>query len=214
MLGLHREFGATRRFQSFSVGGFLVSARNLLFLLIAAIVSAQTLLAQPVPAEKYVLGWVPTDSIYHAMPMLKPDEEEYAPDAAAMAQLKQWRHPTEVLVFFGSWCKDTKRELPRFLATLNGANNQFFDARFLGLDRSKNDSAGVAASHHITNVPTFIFLRDGQELGRIVEQPTDLIEKEWAQILRNDPEAIKRDEIFRVVREAVWAVIFRASIIF
>ena len=165
-------------------------------------------------AEKYVLGWVPVDSIYKGMPRVKPDEENYLPDAAALAELKQWRSPTDILVFFGSWCGDSKRELPRFFAALHTANNQFFSARFMGLDRSKKDSAGVAASHQITNVPTFIFLRDGQELGRIVEQPADALEKEWVRILQVDPAAAQRDKLWRAVSESLWPMIARASMIF
>jgi hypothetical protein len=32
-------------------------------------------------------------------------------------------------------------------------------------------------------VPTFIFMKDGQELGRIVEYPLESLEKDMAKIL-------------------------------
>lgn len=43
--------------------------------------------------------------------------------------------------------------------------------RFPPIDESKLDSAGLAAKYKIEFVPTFIFFRDGKELGRIVEKP-------------------------------------------
>lgn len=186
----------------------------LAFALLAAFVPATALLAQQNHSEKYVLGWTSTDSIYDAMPTVKPDEDNYLPDDEAMAALKQWRTPTEILVFFGSWCKDTRRELPRFLAVLHRADNQAFRVRYLGLDRTKNDSAGVAVGYHITNVPTFVFLRDDEELGRIVEQPTSTIEEEWVDILHNDAWWSLRKELLRMLREALLATALRSTTIF
>lgn len=169
--------------------------------------------AAPKP-EKYVLGWVPVDSIYHGMPMLKPDEENYILDSVAMAELSGCHNPTEILVFFGSWCKDSKRELPRFLAALHGTPNGFFNVRFLGMDRTKKDGEGFAERFHVTNIPTFVFLRDEFEVGRIVEEPVEALEKEWVKILHVDLETVRHNEVSRLIRESVWPAMFRATTIF
>ncbi len=164
--------------------------------------------------EKYILGWVPVDSIYHGMPNVKPDEEAYAPDANALAELQTWKAPMEIQIFLGSWCKDTKRELPRFLSALHRANNPAFHVRYFGLDRSKKDSAGVAQANHIERIPTFIFYRDEQELGRIVEQPAELLEMDWVRMLHVDPEAIRCEKILRILNQMLWTTISRVSITF
>jgi thiol-disulfide isomerase/thioredoxin len=194
----------------------LAVAMNIVFLVVMFMFSLPLLAQQSnaLKTEKYVLGWVPIDSIYKGMPLVKPDEEKYVADAGAMAELKQWHYPTGILVFFGSWCGDSKRELPRFFAALHGASNQFFSTRYFGLDRSKKDSAGFAIGHQITNVPTFIFFRDGLELGRIVEEPTESIEKDWVQILHVDPATAQREALWRAMRESLWPMIARASMIF
>ncbi len=195
---------------------FDLTMRSILFFCITFSISAP-LLAQEKAAtkpEKYVLGWVPVDSIYHGMPMVKPDEENYLPDSSAMAELSGCHSPTKILVFFGSWCKDSKRELPRFFAALHRAKNAFFDVRLLGLDRSKKDSEGFTARHQITNIPTFVFLRDELEIGRIVEEPAEALEKEWVKILRIDPETAQRKEAWRLMRESLWPVMFRAATTF
>ena len=199
-----------------SFNGFAVNRFACLFFC-AAFIFSPPLFAQenaaPEP-EKYVLGWVPVDSIYHDMPMVKPDEENYVPDSAAMAELSGCHSPTKILVFFGSWCKDSKRELPRFFAALHRTKNAFFDVRFLGLDRSKKDSGDFTERYQITNIPTFVFLRDELEIGRIVEEPAEALEKEWVKILRVDPETARRKHAWRLMREALWPVMFRATMIF
>lgn len=172
-------------------------------LLFAALAPVASSLAQSDRDEKYLLGWTSADSICLAMPTVKPDEGSYQPDQEAVAELRRWQSPIEILVFVGSWCSDTRHELPGFLKTLHGADNPAFRVRYFGLDRSKQDSAGIALRHGITSVPTFIFLRDGQELGRIVEQPAGPMEQEWLRVLRNDRGSQVRIGLWRAMRAAL-----------
>jgi thiol-disulfide isomerase/thioredoxin len=189
------------------------------FFLLGAVVLLQmappaAMQGQQKSPEKYILGWVPIDSIYHAMPNVKPDEETYAPDAKALAELQAWKAPMEIQIFLGSWCKDTKRELPRFLAALHRADSPAFQARYFGLDRSKKDNAGIAQEHKIEKIPTFIFYRDGVEVGRIVEQPAELLEMDWVRMLHADPDSIRREQILRMLNQVLWSVMARASLTF
>ena len=45
--------------------------------------------------------------------------EEYTPNAAVVAQLSAAAEDMQVTVFFGSWCGDSKREVPRLLKVLD-----------------------------------------------------------------------------------------------
>jgi hypothetical protein len=53
------------------------------------------------------------------------------------------------------------------------------------VDRSKKDAGGLTEKWGITRVPTFVFLRNGQEIGRFVERvpPGSTLEAEIARIL-------------------------------
>src|SRR5574341_1590585 len=135
---------------------------------------------------EYVLGWTAPDSLYRAAPEFCPTPGFYEPADNALRQLRRYDEPLTILVFFGSWCSDSKHQLPIFFATLDRATNKNFSVKLFGLDRSKKYATGFAEALGISHVPTFIFLRgqknfsaNGQapeqtrdELGRITETPT------------------------------------------
>lgn len=153
------------------------------------------------PAPEYLRGWVTPDSLCRVCPEFQPIPGAYQPAERALQLLRCYNEPATVLIFFGNWCGDSKREVPRFYATLDRAANKNFSARLFGLDRSKKDAAGFAEAFGITHVPTFIFLSgnrifssDGHsfaeqskgELGRITETPATSIEQDWADILKKN----------------------------
>lgn len=90
-----------------------------------------------------------------------------------------------VLLIMATWCPDSKRELPRFFAIMDGAGIAESQLTMVGVDRSKRDAEGLTEKWGITRVPTFVFLRDGQEVGRVVERVPSgaTLEGEIARIL-------------------------------
>ena len=51
------------------------------------------------------------------------------------------------------------------------------------MDRDKKTPTGSATENGITNVPTFIFYKDGKEVNRIVESPVEFLEDDILAIL-------------------------------
>jgi thiol-disulfide isomerase/thioredoxin len=83
----------------------------------------------------------------------------------------------------GSWCSDSRREVPRFYKILDRLK---FDQNKLTLfcvDRSKKDSADDTSKLNIESVPTFIFYRKEKEIGRIIESPKETLEKDIQKIV-------------------------------
>ena len=70
-----------------------------------------------------------------------------------------------VEIVAASWCKDCKREIPRFARIAERLSGWTID--LLG------DDPGTRARLDITRIPTFIVrdARGGKEIGRIVESP-------------------------------------------
>jgi len=89
----------------------------------------------------------------------------------------------EVLVFLGTWCSDSRHHVPRFLRVIDLARPSLQRVSLYGVDRSKKSPGGTEASYHIERVPTFIFLKHGKEIGRIVESPQTTLEGDMLSIL-------------------------------
>jgi thiol-disulfide isomerase/thioredoxin len=89
----------------------------------------------------------------------------------------------DFLVFFGTWCGDSRRELPHFLRIADQCGVESSRIRLYGLDRSKKSNDGLSDQYHIQKVPTFIFLKNGGEVGRITETPNATLEADMLSIL-------------------------------
>ncbi|HUI10032.1 MAG TPA: thioredoxin family protein [Bacteroidota bacterium] len=89
----------------------------------------------------------------------------------------------DVTVFFGGWCPDSKREVPRFLKLADEAGFPPSSIRLYALDRTKKSDDGMTDTFGITRVPTFVFMKEGRELGRITEFPSTTIEGDVVTIL-------------------------------
>ncbi len=80
----------------------------------------------------------------------------------------------EVKVFIGTWCGDTKYLLPRFIKAWDNMGLNQNQLEIVALHNEdelyKLGPDGETAGLNIHRVPTFIFERDGSEIGRIVER--------------------------------------------
>jgi thiol-disulfide isomerase/thioredoxin len=88
----------------------------------------------------------------------------------------------------GTWCGDSKRETPRFFKIMEQADFDF-DKNFklIALNRLKRTPDNLQADYNIIRIPTFIFYRQGKELGRYVEYPRESMEKDILKILEGKP---------------------------
>lgn len=87
-----------------------------------------------------------------------------------IAEVRSWPNNLHVTVYFGSWCHDSQREVPKFLKIV--AENITLSYRLIGLDHNKTDPNGFANMHEIKFTPTFIVYQGSKEVGRIIERPT------------------------------------------
>jgi thiol-disulfide isomerase/thioredoxin len=97
------------------------------------------------------------------------NQKNFVPDAAAVASLKNNGAGLQFLVFGGTWCEDTQLLLPRYFSWLQAVGFPDERVTLIGVDRSKKTIGHLAEALGVTNVPTFIVLKNGKELGRVVE---------------------------------------------
>ncbi len=109
--------------------------------------------------------------------------QDYAPEPASVAIIRDNLKDVEVFAVVATWCPDTRRDLPRFFKIADQARLPMKKVRLLAVDRSKKDPGGQTVKWGVTRVPTFIFLRKGKEIGRVVERPATTLEKDMAGIV-------------------------------
>lgn len=112
-------------------------------------------------------------------------------DARAAQALSRVEPGAEVVVYFGTWCSDSKRELARFWRALDETGSAVpFPIRYVAVSRSKEEPAAEVAGADLLFVPTFVVRRDGAEVGRIVEQAPTGIEVDLLALLRGEASGV------------------------
>jgi hypothetical protein len=107
----------------------------------------------------------------------------YVPEAPALAALKPAAPDLRFVMFIGTWCSDSKAEVPKLF--------KFFDAlavpanhiEMYGVDHMKKTGSGEPEQYGVTKVPTVIVYSGTKEIGRIIEQPREGIEEDIRQML-------------------------------
>lgn len=76
----------------------------------------------------------------------------------------------EIKVFMGTWCHDSNREIPRLMRVCEELG--IYDKLELyGVDVNKKSRLNTEEGWDVRKTPTIIFLRNGEEIGRILEEP-------------------------------------------
>ncbi|WP_347923745.1 thioredoxin family protein [Pontimicrobium sp. SW4] len=92
-----------------------------------------------------------------------------------------------IMLFLGTWCGDSKREVPRFYKVLDAANFPEDQLEVIAVDRTpeayKKSPTGEEKGLNIHRVPTFIFYKNGKEINRIVESPQATFEHDIKAII-------------------------------
>ncbi|MGB4845700.1 MAG: hypothetical protein WBP16_14635 [Ferruginibacter sp.] len=167
--------------------------RKLIFILIVFI--SCTAAAQTEVKKSVILyGQCTKDSLYSEPfgQWFKSGYNNYKPNIGTVTALKaQKLNNITIEIFFGSWCGDSKRELPGFLQVLNTISFPEKKLTIIGVGNS--DSLTKQSPQHqetgkgIFRVPTFIVYKNGVEINRINEYPVLSLEKDLLQILTNQP---------------------------
>jgi thiol-disulfide isomerase/thioredoxin len=130
-----------------------------------------------------IVGPTTAEEMIRQLPAYRKGMEEYRPNAEAVTALKSVRQKVSVEVWFGSWCPHCRAVVPRFLKVLQAVANTNLAVSFQGVPREFG-TYEPSMARDVKGLPTFIFTRDGKELGRIRgEPPTGTLEEEIARIL-------------------------------
>jgi len=154
--------------------------KTTMLLLILIMNCSNMLIAQ---SDDILVGPISMQDLLDLPGWLSEDFLTYQPNREYMEGIPQHMHDIEIICVLGTWCSDSKREVPRMLRILQMGNIEPEKMRLIGVDRQKNSPDGANVTYNIERVPTFIFLRDGVEIGRIVEEALASLEKDMLGII-------------------------------
>lgn len=111
----------------------------------------------------------------------------YSVDSSIIPQLKPLLQNKTIEIFLGSWCGDSKREVPRMLKLLEASSFDTANVNLIFVDNStttyKQSPQHEEKGKTIHHVPTFIVYENNKELNRIVESPIASLEKDLLSIV-------------------------------
>jgi thiol-disulfide isomerase/thioredoxin len=91
-----------------------------------------------------------------------------------------------IKIVMGTWCPDSRREVPRFLHILDLWKFPTERVTFIGVDDEKLSPVGEYQGLGIQRVPTFIIYKNNVEAGRIIENPVTSLEQDIVNILKRN----------------------------
>lgn len=107
------------------------------------------------------------------------------PDTAIVGALHR-DNTVKYVVFGGTWCGDSQSILPQFFMLQEKAGIADNRITLFAVDRQKQSLGNITSAMNVTNVPTIIVMKNGKEVGRVVEYgKTGKWDKELAEIVGN-----------------------------
>lgn len=116
--------------------------------------------------------------------------DNYQPNQETINKISNILNDYTITMFLGTWCGDSKREVPRFYKMLEASNYPMEQLTVVALS-GKPNMYKQSPNHeekglNIHRVPTFIFYKNGVEVNRIVESPVVSLEEDIQSILDNN----------------------------
>lgn len=139
-------------------------------------------------AKPPLIGSITLEELREHTDKYESDIVSYVPDITAVRSLSAVSEPTEIVVGFGTWCPICAEWLPRFIKSIEQANNDAFSLRFISINEDLDRPADLLETYAIDGVPTFVVRRGGKELGRITqdwleEEPDAVLERRLVEIV-------------------------------
>jgi thiol-disulfide isomerase/thioredoxin len=140
------------------------------------------------PGEKTLKGIISREVLQNdtSLKWYAANLKGYAPDANAIGGLKKNADSVQLLIFMGTWCEDSQFIIPKLYVLTDAAGFPKERITLIGVDRSKKTLSHLAEALNIKNVPTIIVMKNGKEVGRVVEYGKyGLFDKELGEIINS-----------------------------
>ncbi|MDY0101984.1 MAG: thioredoxin family protein [Lentimicrobium sp.] len=135
--------------------------------------------------KEIMIGTVTREGLADFSDWFNIEYQQYQPDSSTIASIQNsgidypW-----VFIVMGTWCGDSRQQVPHFFKILDQLNYPSERIFMVAVDRDKKTKDFCLGDYNIQLVPTFIFTREGEETGRIIETPTTTLEGDLLDIFK------------------------------
>ncbi|WP_411030342.1 thioredoxin family protein [Spongiimicrobium sp. 3-5] len=117
----------------------------------------------------------------------QPNYDSYTLNEEYLETLKPLLKDVTIKIFMGTWCSDSKKQVPRFYKILSNLDYNKEVVDLVAMSRKKTTPQNLEDGHNIIRIPTVIFFKKGEEINRIVEFPIENLEADMTKILTGKP---------------------------
>lgn len=119
-------------------------------------------------------------------PWYNQEYDSYQVDTVLLHQIKEHIPEVTISIYMATWCGDCHTQIPRFYKILDQAGIDESRIVNASMDLNKTTPDNYEEGMDVQKLPTFIFFKHGQELGRIVETPKVSLEHDLLSILKRE----------------------------
>ena len=133
--------------------------------------------------------------------------DSYTVDSITADKLKPLLKQQHFDIYLGTWCGDSRREVPRMLKILDYCRIKTSQVRLIMVDNHdstyKQSPTHEEQGKNIRRVPDLVIYSHSKEINRIVESPVISLEKDMLQIMEHknyEPQYSSANELFRLLK--------------
>jgi len=147
---------------------------------------AKNQIKETIASQDTIIGYFNFDQLREAPfdEWFETEYQNYTVDTAMLSSLnQQLLDNITITIVLGTWCSDSQRETPRFVKILEYLDFDLDQLTAIGVNRKKQALGTPVEELNIEYVPTIIFYKDNEEIGRIIESPAETLEFDMLNII-------------------------------
>ncbi|MDP4151379.1 MAG: hypothetical protein Q8927_19460 [Bacteroidota bacterium] len=129
---------------------------------------------------------------------------DYPIDSATADRLREALRGKRFTIFMGTWCGDSRREVPRMFRILDYCGVPASAIRLIMVSPADSDYKQSPGHEerglNLFRVPDLLIYRDGKEMGRVVESPVVSLEKDMLTLTTGGDYTAPYQEVNYLIR--------------
>ena len=112
--------------------------------------------------------------------------QDFTADEAIVEEIDKHIHDYEIVVFMGTWCSDSQRDIHQLFNLLEKVDYDQDRLKIFAVDENKQTPDHKEEEYNVAYVPTIIFMKNGEEVNRFVEFAQDSLAQDILKIVKGE----------------------------